>query len=159
LRTSNPSFVAGVASYNLTLTNTSSQTIFTPLRVEISAISANATAANADNGQTGVGAYWSYSNLVGSDSALSSGETTGARNLRFNDSGGPFSVTFNVVGNLARGTAGPTGGSSGSASSAGSSGGSSSGGSSPATGTVTGLIFRVTYNPLLNTVTVELLRT
>jgi hypothetical protein len=157
LRTSNPSFVGGVASYNLTLTNTSTQTIFTPLRVEIAAISANATAANADNGQTGAGALWSYNNLVGSDSALSSGETSGARNLRFNDSGGPFSVTFNVVGNLARSTSGPSGGSAGS-SSGGSSGGAGSGSSSSTTGTVTGLIFRVTYNPLLNTVTVELLR-
>jgi len=158
LRTSNPSFVAGVASYNLTLTNTSSQTIFTPLRVEIAAISANATANNADNGQTGAGAFWSYNNLVGSDSALSSAETSGARNLRFNDSGGPFSVTLNVVGNLARSTqpSSPSGSSSNGGAPGGASG--SSGGSSPATGTVTSLIFRVTYNPLLNTVTVELLR-
>jgi|ERR1041384_744182 hypothetical protein len=160
LRTSNPSFSGGVASYNLTLTNTSLQSIFTPLRVEIAAISGSATAANADNSQTGVGASWSYNSLVGSDSILSASETSGARNLRFNDAGGaPFSVTLNVVGNLARssGASGPAGGSSssgGSASGTGSSGGSAS---SP-TGTVSGLIFRVTYYPLLNRIIVEQLQ-
>lgn len=157
LQASNPSFTAGVASYNLSITNASSQTIFTPMHIEIATISGSATAANADNGQTGVGASWDYSTRVGSDSILSAGETSGARNLRFNDlSGGPFSVTFNVVGNLARSAqAGGTAGSS--STGTGSGGGSaSSGGSSSTTSTVTGLIFRVTYNPILNTATVEL---
>ena len=158
LRTSNPSFAGGVASYNLTLTNTSLQSIFTPLRVEIAAISGSATAANADNGQTGVGANWSYSSAVGADAILAAGETSSARNLRFNDAGGaPFSVTLNVVGNLARSTGG-SGSAGGSSSGGGSGSGTGASGSSSPAGSVTGLIFRVTYYPLLNRVIVEQLR-
>jgi hypothetical protein len=160
LRTSNPSFAGGVASYNLTLTNTSTQTIFTPLRVEVAAVSGSATVANSDNGLAGVGAYWSYNNLVGSDSVLSSGETSGARNLRFNDSSGaPFSVTLNVVGNLARTSSSSTSSSSSSISSktSGSSTVGTESTSSP-TGVLTSVLFKVTYNPLLNTVSVQLVR-
>jgi hypothetical protein len=156
LQAGNPSFAGGVASYDLSLTNTSSQTIFTPLRVEVAEISANARAANADNGQTGAGAYWDYSNRVGADSVLTSGETSGTRNLRFNDpSGGPFTVTFNVIGNLARASAGSGSASSGSTGGGGSSGSSS--GASSSTNTLTSTVFQVTYNPLLNVATVQLL--
>src|SRR5438309_4258136 len=38
LHSSNAAFAGGVASYNLTVTNTSAQTIFTPLQVEVAAI-------------------------------------------------------------------------------------------------------------------------
>jgi hypothetical protein len=148
LQTSNPSFSGGVASFNLTLTNTSSQTIFTPLRVEVAAISANATVANADNGLTGAGAFWDYSGRVGTDSVLSSGETSGARNLRFNDASGvQFTVTFNIIGNLAR--ANQSAGSS----SGGAVGGGSGGASSP-----TSAVYQLTYNPLLKTTTLQLLQ-
>jgi hypothetical protein len=160
LQASNPGFGGGVASYNLTLTDTSAWTIFTPLRVEVAAISASATAANADNGQTGAGASWDYSNRVGADSILSSGETSGARNLRFNDaSGGPFTVTFNVIGNLARTSPGASSAGT-SPATASASGGSPAGSekTSSATGVLTGLLFKVTYNPLLNTVSVQLVR-
>ena len=160
LRTSNPSFVGGVASYNLTLTNTSAQTIFTPLRVEVAGMSGSATVANSDNGLTGVGAYWSYNNLVGSDSVLSPGETSGARNLRFNDSSGaPFTVTLNVVGNLARASSSSMSSSSSTASSKTSSGGTigTESTSSP-TSVLTAVLFKVTYNPLLNTVSVQLVQ-
>ena len=103
MQTSNPSFAGGVASFNLSLTNTSSESIFTPLRVQIAQLTGAATAANADNGLTGAGAYWDYSNRVGADSVLSASEASSARNLRFsNSSNQPFSVTFNVIGNLAR---------------------------------------------------------
>ena len=160
LRTSNPSFVGGVASYNLTLTNTSAQTIFTPLRVEVAGMSGSATVANSDNGLTGVGANWAYNNLVGSDSVLSSGETSGARNLRFNDSSGaPFTVTLNVVGNLARASSSSTSSSSSSISSKTSGGGAvgTESTSSP-TSALTAVLFKVTYNPLLNTVSVQLVQ-
>ena len=160
MQTSNPSFAGGVAAFNLSLTNTSSESIFTPLRVQIAQLTGAATAANADNGLAGAGAYWDYSNRVGADSVLSASEASSARNLRFsNSSNQPFSVTFNVIGNLARtgqasGSAGAAGGSS-----AGSGGGtgSGSGGTSSSTDTVTTAVFKLTYNPLLNTVTVQLL--
>jgi hypothetical protein len=161
LQTSNPSFLAGVASYNLSLTNISSQTIFTPLRVQIASLtsaSGNVAAANADNGQTGAGAYWDFDNRVGPDSALTAGETSGARNLRFNDATGePFSVTFNIFGNLPRTTA-ASGSASSSATGGGDSGGSGSTGPSSSPGTLPAAVFKVTYNPLLNTATVQLLQ-
>src|SRR4029077_2837648 len=115
-----------------------------------------ATAANADNGQPGVGAFWSYNNLVGSDSALSPGETSATKNLRFSDSGGPFSVTFNVVGNLARSTQSSSPGSSWSGGAAG--GGSASSGTSSPTGTVTGLMSAVRYIPCMIALSVNVLR-
>lgn len=161
LQVSNPSFSAGIASYNLTITNTSSQTIYTPLHVDVAAITAGVTVANADNGTTGAGASWDYSSLVGADLVLTPGETSGARNLRFNDpSGGPFTVTYNVIGNLARSTG--SSGSMGRQATGGGEGGGGSGAGSAETlsvaDAVSGLVFKVTYNPLLNILTVELLQ-
>jgi hypothetical protein len=157
LQVSNPSFSGGVASYNLTISNTSSQTIYTPLHVDVVSIT-GATVANADNGVTGAGASWDYSSLVGADSVLTSGETSGARNLRFRDpSGGPFTVTYNVIGNLARSSGG-----SGSTSKLAAGGSERGGGSGAETlslaDPVTSLVFKVTYNPLLNLVTVQLIQ-
>jgi hypothetical protein len=93
---------------------------------------------------------------VGADSVLSAAETSGARNLRFNASGSPFTARFNVIGNLARSAGGSGSGGGGSSGGAGGSGGSS--GASSGTGAVTSMVFQVTYNPLLNTATVRLLQ-
>ncbi len=162
LETANPSMSNGVASFDLSIKNTSSETIFTPLRAEIAALSStsgNVTAANADNAQTGVGAAWSYASRVGSDSVLTAGELSAARNLRFNNpSNSAFTATFNVIGNLARGSVSAS--STGVASSGGGTGGSSGSSSSStiSAGSLVGMVFRVTYNPLLNSVSVELVQ-
>jgi hypothetical protein len=157
MQTSNPSFAGGVASFNLSLTNTSSESIFTPLRLQIAQLTGGVTAANADNALTGPGAYWDYSNRVGADSVLSASEASSARSLRFsNSSNQPFSVTFNVIGNLAR--TGQASGSAGGASGSSSGSGSGSSGTSSSTDSLTSAVFKLTYNPLLNTVTVQLLQ-
>jgi hypothetical protein len=153
LQMSNPGSAPGVSSFNLTVRNTSTQSIFTPLRVEVaqlSSASGQVRVNNADNGGSGTGANWDYSNYVGSDRILSAGETSGARNLKFNNPDNEaFTVNFNVVGNLT-----PSSGSSSSSSSSGVGGSSSSSsGTAGPNGTVTKMVFSVTYNPVLNTLT------
>jgi len=151
----------GVSSYDLSIKNISSQTIFAPMRLELASItsaSGTVTAANADSGGTGVGAVWDFSGKLGADNALTTGEASAIRNLRFNNPRNEtFSVTFNVIGNLAR--AGSSGGSMPTATTdsqpSGSSG--SPGETAAATGSLTTGVFKLTYNPLLNTVTVQLL--
>ena len=155
---SNPSAASGVSSFNLSLKDTSSQTIYVPLRAEVAQVtsaSGRVTVKNADNGQNGAGALWDYSNYVGADNMLSVGETSGARLLQFNNPNNElFTVTFNVIGNLARSTS-----SSSSNESPGGSGSldSISGSGTDPTSVVTDLVFKITYNPLLNSVTVQLI--
>ncbi|MFS8084754.1 MAG: hypothetical protein ACMG6H_03925, partial [Acidobacteriota bacterium] len=157
LQASNPASAAGISSFNLTMKNTSAQTIFTPLRVEVAQLtsaSGKVKVNNSDSSPGATGAFWDYSSSVGTDNLLSVNETSAARLLKFNNPANePFTVTFNVIGNLART-------SSSSSSSSDSSGGGGSGGTSgsgtSATSTVTNMVFSVTYNPLLNTLTVKL---
>jgi hypothetical protein len=156
LQASGATSAAGISSFNLTMKNTSTQTIFVPLRAEVAQLtsaSGRVKVNNGDNGQTGVGAIWDYSSRVGTDNVLAVGETSLARLLKFNNpSNEPFTVTFNVIGNLAR----PASSSSSSSSpGGGGSGGTSGSGTSP-TSTVTNMVFSVTYNPLLNTLTWQL---
>lgn len=163
LQISNVGSVSGVTSFNLAIKNTSTQTIFVPLRAEVAQLSSpsgRVAVKNADNAQTGLGALWEYGSYVGGDNMLSASELSGARALKFsNPNNEAFTVTFNVIGNLARSG-------SSSSSSAGGSSSSSSGqtdGSSPpgsatpsgAAGTATSMVFKVLYNPLLNTLTVQ----
>jgi photosystem II stability/assembly factor-like uncharacterized protein len=156
LQMTNPKSGAGAASFDLALKNTSTQTIFTPLTLMVSNItsaSGRVTVANAGNGKTGVGATWDYSSLVGSDNMFTGGEISLSRNLKFsNPNNEPFTVTFSVVGVLA--SAGTGGGSSGgtSGTSSSTSGISSSGTTAP----LTNALLSVTYNPLLNTVTLQM---
>ena len=156
LQTSNPSQASGISSFNLAIQNTSTQTIFTPLRIEVAQLTSSSgkvKVTNADNGQTGVGARWDYSNLVGGDGKLSPGELSGARTLKFsNPNSESFTVTFNVIGSVQQSTFGSSSASSGATS-------TSAPGTDPNAipgGTATKL-FNVTYNPLLNSVTVKLL--
>jgi hypothetical protein len=157
MQTSNPASAAGLSSFNLTMKNTSTQTIFTPLRVEVAQLastSGKVKVNNADDGSAGAGANWDYSNSVGIDNILSAAEVSGARTLKFtNPNNESFTVTFNVIGNLARSS---TAGSS--SSSSGSSGGTSGSGSSSVSSTVTNMVFSVTYNPLLNTLTWQVIK-
>lgn len=151
LQVTNPATVSGVSSYDLAMKNTSTQTIFASLRLEVASItsaSGKVTVANADNSGGGAGAMWNYSSSIGSDNALTAGETSTARTLRFNNPNKEaFTVTFNVIGNLARA---PGGGASGGA-------GASSGGGDPTAGAANS-VYSVLYNPLLNSVTSKLLK-
>jgi hypothetical protein len=137
-----------VSSFNMVIRNSSTQTIFAPLRMEVASItsaSGRVTVANADNARTGVGAAWDYSTLIGADNALTANESSAARSLKFNNPNKEaFTVTFNVIGNVARSTQS-----------------SSAGGGSPGgdpTGAVANSIFSVTYNPLLNTLKLQLIK-
>jgi hypothetical protein len=156
--TTNARSSGGVSSYDLSIRNTSTQTIFAPMKLELASItSANGsvTVANADNGLPGAGAIWDYTARVGADGALTANELSGARNIRFNNPNNvAFTVTFNVVGNLPRGT----GGSSSSSSSGEGTTTSSSGGTGSSTPSITTGLLQLTYNPLLNTVTVHFLK-
>jgi hypothetical protein len=155
LQASNPGSAAGVSSFNLTIKNTSTQTIFVPLRIEVAQLtsaSGKVTVKNADSGGTGVGAMWDYSNYVGTDNILSAGEVSSPRTLKFNNPNSEaFTITFNVIGNLANPGSSP---SSSSSSSPGGSVGSSS--ATVPTAVLTSKVFQLTYNPLLNTLTVQL---
>jgi hypothetical protein len=115
------------------------------------------TVRNADNSQSGVGAFWDYSTNVGSDNLFSAGETSGARTLSFNNPNNEsFTVSFSVTASAPYSgptCCAPTSNSTGS----GSSGGSGSSISSPAVSSGTALIYQLTYNPLLRSVTVRLL--
>jgi hypothetical protein len=159
LQMTNPKSGSGSASFDLALKNTSTQTIFTPLTLmvsQISSASGRVTVQNAGNGKTGVGATWDYSSTVGSDNMFAAGELSASRNLKFNNPANePFTVTFSVIGVLA---SGGTSGSGGSSTSSGSSSSSSSIAGSGTTGSLTNALLSVTYNPLLNTVTWQVMK-
>ncbi|HJZ69293.1 MAG TPA: S8 family serine peptidase [Blastocatellia bacterium] len=103
---SNVAFGAGVFEFDWTLKNASSTTILPPLRSNIIAIQSNTgtvRASNADNGGNGVesSATWDYSNTLGSDRALTPGETSGARHLKFSDPASEmFTFTTVIRGNF-----------------------------------------------------------
>jgi hypothetical protein len=158
LQVSSPSTSLGVSQFNLVIKNASTQSIFVPLRAEVAQLSSTSgrvSVKNADNNQTGVNALWDYSTYVGADNILSAGELSALRTLKFNNPGNEaFTVTFNVIGNLTNPYA--TGGSSGSGSSGGGGDAGAAGASvvTGATATLTNMAFQVTYNPLLNKLTV-----
>ncbi|MFS8085570.1 MAG: hypothetical protein ACMG6H_08065, partial [Acidobacteriota bacterium] len=160
LSTANPKSSLGVSSYDLSMKSISSASIFAPMRIELASItsaSGTVTVANADNGRTGAGALWDYSTKLGADNTLTANETSAARNLKFNNPRNEaFTVTFNVIGNLDRASAGGSSSSSSSGSS-GSSGSDSSGSSSSTTSSITNMVYQLTYNPLLNSLTSKLI--
>jgi hypothetical protein len=102
---------------------------------------------------------WDFSASVGGDNLLSPNETSGARTLSFNNpSNESFTVTFSVSANMPY--SGPTccspSGSSSSAS-GGSGGGAGTSGSTPSISSATTLVYQLTYNPLVKSVTVRLI--
>jgi hypothetical protein len=165
LATANPRSSGGVSQYDLTIKNVSSQAIYAPMRLEVASISSasgTVTVANADNGLTGAGATWDYSNRVGSDNALTPNEISLARTLKFNNpKNEAFTVNFRITGYLdpaaAAAAAASSGGSSSGGGSGGGSGGSSSSGTSPASAAAS-MVYSLTYSPLLNTITSRLLK-
>jgi hypothetical protein len=158
LATSNARSSLGVSQYDMTMKDTSTETIFAPVRIEVASItsaSGKVTVANADNGKSGIGASWDYSTKLGADNALTQNEVSAARTLKFNNPNNePFTVTYNIVGNVDRAAAG--GSSNGSSSGGGGSGGSSSSGTSPTT--IPKMLYSLTYNPLLNAITAQLIK-
>jgi hypothetical protein len=164
LQVSNPSSASGVSSFDLAIKDTSTQTIFSPLRAEVAQISSasgRVAAANSDNSLSGAGANWSYSSLVGTDNVLSSAEVSGARLLRFrNPNNETFTVTFSIIGNLpytGPSCCSPTPPSSGGSGGSGGSGASSTSSSSPSISGATSLVYQLTYNPVLNSISIKLI--
>lgn len=158
LHVSNPSSSGAITAVNLAITNTSTDTIFAPLRVEVAQLnstSGSITVANADNSLTGAGATWDYKSKLGADNALTANETSSARNLRFNNPRNePFTVTFNVIA-----YAPPSNTSEGSASAGTHSAASGSSGSgTSSTSDVKSTMLSLTYHPLLNSFTLQVVR-
>jgi hypothetical protein len=164
LRAANAGYSGGVAHFDLRIENRAGETVFAPLHAEVvklSSASGEVTVANADNGQTGPGATFAYDAKLGADNELTAGETSGAKRLKFNDPGGqPFTVDLAVVGHLARMTASTAASTSGVEQREAT--GATTGGSTP-TATSAALeapvqvVYRLLVNPLLGTVTIELL--
>jgi hypothetical protein len=163
LQANTAGWTGGVSSFNLSLKNTSAQTIFNPLRLEVAQISSasgQVAVSNSDNGLSASGASWNYSSLVGTDNMLTAAEVSGARSLKFrNPNNESFSVTFSVFGNLpytGPSCCSPAGSSSsGDGGGSGGSGQNSTASSSPSI-SATNLVYQLTYNPLLKSVTVKL---
>lgn len=161
LQVTNTATSSGTTSFNLTIRNNSAQTLHVPLHAavaQLSSASGRVTARNADNSQGGVGAFWDYSNNVGADNLFSAGETSSGRTLSFNNPNNEsFTVSFSVTASAPY--SGPTCCSPASSSSNGSggSGGSGTSSSSPAVSSATTLVYQLTYNPLLKSVTVRLI--
>ncbi|MFY9555058.1 MAG: S8 family serine peptidase [Blastocatellia bacterium] len=103
---SNVSFAAGNFEFDQTLKNTGSTMILPPLRFSITAIQSTTgtvRASNADSGGNGVSsaAMWDYSNTLGADRAMTAGETSAARHLKFSDPAGElFTFTAVIKGNF-----------------------------------------------------------
>ncbi|HXT21070.1 MAG TPA: sialidase family protein [Thermoanaerobaculia bacterium] len=91
----------GLSTFKLKIKNVAANALAAPLHVlvaEIQSTSGNVTVANADNGQPGAGATFSYSALLNGDSVLSPNEMSGSRDLSFNNAGKEkFSVTLRVI--------------------------------------------------------------
>ena len=152
---SGTSFSGGVFALDLKLTNQSANT-YVPLVkldvVRITSTSGNVRAINADNGGNGLStatfARYEYGTKLGADEQWTPGETTGARNLRFQDTLGEM-FTFDVAVTASRRTGGNVGGTGGGPSG----GGSGAGAGSAPSGSTSLLSFRV--NPLTGAVIVS----
>jgi len=160
---SNVSLVSGVWQQDVNLINNSTQT-YVPFVdfnvVGIQSASGTVRVINADNGKTGTSpanaALFGFSQKLGSDQIFSSGETTGSRTVRFQDSASEMFI-WDVVATAYVGT----GGSSSSSSSA-PAGAQPPPAGSGAPGNLAPLtkitaVMRFTANPLTKTVTAQLI--
>jgi len=161
------SFTGGIFQFNQTLKNISGDTsVFSPMKMivtQVTSSSGNVRVKNADDGGNGVSspATFDYISQIGSDQRLVPGETSGSRQLQFNNPMAEmFQFTVGVRGHLpdAAGGAGSGGSSGGGAEGGGtsagssSSGGTTSGASSPGSGLLGGTKLRFTVNPLTKSV-------
>jgi hypothetical protein len=165
LHTGRAGYSEGKAFFDLRIENRAGETAFVPLHAEVvrlSSASGEVRVANADNGVTGAGATFGYDGRVGGDGELAASEITGARTLRFHDPAAePFTVDLAVAGHLARqGAAGGKAGALTVQTRSATAPMASEGGPSAAPAaleTPVQAVFRLTVNPLLGTVTIELL--
>ena len=99
----------GIFSFDATLTNISSATIFTPLRAVIQNLRPGSTTVlNADGGGNRNGAFYSYTESVGLDKFLTPNETSATRKWQFFvPELRQFSFTVTVEGELQRTTVPP----------------------------------------------------
>ncbi|HUE83182.1 MAG TPA: S8 family serine peptidase, partial [Pyrinomonadaceae bacterium] len=157
----NVSFVGGVFSMNLNLTNNSTSS-YVP-RVDLNVVgitSASGTVSvrNADNGGNGTSsaspALFGYSNLLGADETFSPAETTGSRTLEFNDTAAEM-FTFDIAVTAYQQTGG--GGGAGAGGSGGEATGSAGDGTSGSSLQSLTRLLRITVNPLTKTVSAKLL--
>ena len=162
LQVTNTTTSSGVTSFNLTIRNNSTQTLNVPLHAAVAQLTSSSgrvTVRNADNSQSGIGAFWDYSGNVGSDNLFSAGETSSGRTLSFNNPNNEsFTVSFSVTASAPY--SGPTccsPTSNSSSSGGGASGNSGTSGTSPSISSATTLVYQLTYNPLLRSVTVRLI--
>jgi subtilisin family serine protease len=165
------SFSGGVAQFEQVLRNASASPLYAPLKFVVTSVqsgSGRVAVSNADNGGTGAAgspAAFDYSATFGPD--LAPNEASAAKRLRFTNPGNEmFQFTAVVYAHLPDPAFAPAPSSSGGDSSGGSSGSSGgSGASAPGANSTVGTagalvkgVLRVTYNPLLRTVRVELLK-
>ena len=160
---SNVSLVSGIWQQDFNLVNNSTQTYLPLVDFNVIGIhsgSGTVKVLNADNGKDGMTpanpALFGFSQQLGSDQTFSSGETTGSRTIRFQDSAFEM-FTWDVVATAYVGTGG--GSSSSSSSQAGA---QSAPAGSGASGKVLSLskitaVMRFTANPLTKKVTGQLI--
>lgn len=157
----NVSFVGGVFSMNLNLTNNSTSSYVPRIDlnvVGITSASGTVSVRNADNGGNGRSlaspALFGYSGLLGADETFSPAETTGSRTLEFNDSAAEM-FTFDIAVTAHQQTGG--GGGAGAGGSGGEATGSAGDGTSGSSLQSLTRLLRITVNPLTKTVSAKLL--
>jgi len=160
------SFTGGVFQFDQILRNTSSTSVFSPMKMIITSVtsgSGTVRVKNADDGGNGVSAPagFDYTSQVGADQQLATGESTAARRIQFNNPASEmFQFTVIVRGHLPDSSAAATGGgtSSGDGTGAGASGETSGSGSTSDSGTstgsgiISGVRLRFLVNPLTGSV-------
>ena len=80
----------GVFQFDQILRNTSSTSVFSPMKMIITSVSSgsgNVRVKNADDGGNGVSApaTFDYTSQVGADQQLATGESTAVRRIQFNN--------------------------------------------------------------------------
>ncbi|HEY5883113.1 MAG TPA: S8 family serine peptidase [Pyrinomonadaceae bacterium] len=161
------SFSGGVFQFDQILRNTSSTSVFAPMKMIITSVSSgsgNVRVANADDGGNGVSApaSFDYTSQVGADQQLGTGESTASRRIQFNNPASEmFQFTVVVRGHLPDSAGAATGGgtSGGDGTGAGASGGGTSGsestsgsGATTGSGILSGVQLRFLVNPLTRSV-------
>jgi hypothetical protein len=160
---SNVSLVNGIWQQDFNLVNNSTQTYLPLVDFNVIGIhsgSGTVRVMNADNGKTGTSpadaALFGFSQKLGSDQIFSSGETTGSRTVRFQDSAYEM-FSWDVVATAYVGTGGSSSSSSSSPAAAPSPpAGSGAPGNLLPLSKITA-VMRFTANPLTKTVTAQLI--
>ena len=159
-------FSGGVFQFDQILRNTSSTSVFAPMKMIITSVSSgsgNVRVKNADDGGNGVStpAAFDYTSQVITDQQLRTGESTASRRIQFNNPASEmFQFTVIVRGHLPDSSSAATGGGTagGDGTGAGDSGDTSGSGSTSGSGTstdsglISGVRLRFLVNPLTKSV-------